>query len=67
MYLQLLVELIHNLSKCFSHYEIPIAIGTHYHTIYLIFKLIRIIPMFIRIEDCSISIGPFIDPLSPAS
>jgi hypothetical protein len=39
----------------------------HYHIIYLIIKLIRINPMFIRIEDCSIFIGPFIDPLSPAS
>jgi hypothetical protein len=39
---------------------------THYHIIYLIIKLIRINRMFIQIEDCSISIGPFIDPLSSA-
>jgi hypothetical protein len=43
---------------------LPLA---HYHIIYLIIKLIRINPMFIRFEDYSISIGPFIDPLSLAS
>ncbi len=32
-----------------------------YHTIYLIIKLFRINFMFIRLEDCSIFIGPFID------
>jgi hypothetical protein len=44
MYLQLLVELIHKLNKCFSHYETLVTIGTlsHYHTIYLIVKLIQI-------------------------
>jgi hypothetical protein len=44
MYLQLLIELIHNLNKCFCHYETIIAIGmlSHYHTIYLIVKLLRI-------------------------
>jgi hypothetical protein len=32
MYLQLLVELIHNLNKCLSHYETPIVITllSHY-------------------------------------
>ncbi len=64
MYLQLLIELIHNLNKCFNHYEILVAIDTLSHY-FLIIKLIRINPMFIRLEDCSISIGPFIDPLSP--
>jgi hypothetical protein len=39
----------------------------HYHIIYLIIKLIRINPMLIQLEDCFISIGPFIDPLSHAS
>jgi len=43
---------------------LPLA---HYHIIYLIIKLIRINPMFLQLEDCFISIGPFIDPLSPAS
>jgi hypothetical protein len=43
---------------------LPLA---HYHIIYLITKLIRINPMFLRLEDCSISIGPIIDPLSLAS
>ncbi len=43
---------------------LPLA---HYHIIYLIIKLIRINPMLIRLEDCSISIGPFIEPPSPAS
>jgi hypothetical protein len=44
MYLQLLVELIHNLNKCFSHYETHVTIGTlsHYHSIYLIIKFTRI-------------------------
>jgi len=32
-----------------------------YHTIYLIVKLSQINLMFIRFEDCSITIGPFID------
>jgi len=40
---------------------------THHHNIYLIIKLIQINPMFLRLEDCSISIRPFTDPLSPAS
>ncbi len=39
----------------------------HYHITYLILKLIRIDHMFLRLEDCSISIEPFTDPLSPAS
>jgi hypothetical protein len=43
---------------------LPLA---HYHIIYLIIKLIRINPMFLQLEDCSIFIGPFIDPLSPIS
>jgi hypothetical protein len=38
-----------------------------YHIIYLIIKLIRNNPMFIWLEDCSISIKPFIDPFSPTS
>jgi hypothetical protein len=33
----------------------------------LIVKLFQINCMFIKFEDCSISIGPFIDPLSPTS
>jgi len=32
-----------------------------YHPIYLIVKLFQINFMFIRLEDYSISIGPFID------
>ncbi len=69
MYLQLLVKLIHNLNKCFSHYETPVAIGTlsNYHTIYLIVKLIQINLMFMRLKDYSISIGPFINTPSTAS
>jgi hypothetical protein len=43
---------------------LPLA---HYHIIYLIIKLIQINPMFLWLEDCSVSIGPFTDPLSPAS
>jgi hypothetical protein len=43
---------------------LPLA---HYHIIYLIIKLIWINPMFIRLENCSIFIGPIIDPLSLAS
>jgi hypothetical protein len=39
----------------------------HYHTIYLIVKLIRINLMFIRLKDCSISIGPFINTSSTVS
>jgi hypothetical protein len=39
----------------------------HYHITYLIVKLIRIDRMFLWLEDYSISIGPFTDPLSPAS
>ncbi len=35
-----------------------------YHTIYLIVKLFQINFMFIRLKDCSIFIGPFIDTLS---
>jgi len=38
-----------------------------YHIIYLIVKLFRINLMFIRLEDCSISIRPFIDTPSTAS
>jgi hypothetical protein len=38
-----------------------------YHTIYLIVKLSQINLMLIKLEDCSISIGPFIDTLSTAS
>jgi hypothetical protein len=69
MYLQLLVELIHNLNKCFNHYETPITISTlsHYHAIYLIVKLIQIDLKFIRLEDCSIPIGPFINTPSTIS
>jgi len=32
-----------------------------YHIIYIIVKLSQINFMFIRFEDCSIFIGPFID------
>jgi hypothetical protein len=32
----------------------------HYHIIYLIIMLSRINFMFIRLEDCAISIGPLI-------
>jgi len=32
-----------------------------YHTIYLIVKLFQINLMFIRLENCFISIEPFID------
>ncbi len=69
MYLQLLIELIHNLNKCFNHHEIPIAIGTlsHYHTIYLIVKFTQINLIFIWLEDCFISIGLFINTSSTAS
>jgi hypothetical protein len=65
MYLQLLVELIHSLNKDFSHYETLVAINTlsYYHTIYLISKFIQINLMFIRLENCSIFIGPFINTL----
>jgi hypothetical protein len=38
-----------------------------YHTIYLIIKLFRVNLMFIRLEDCFISIGPFIDTSSTVS
>ncbi len=38
---------------------LPLA---HYHITYLIIKLIQIDRMFLRLEDCSISIGPFTDP-----
>jgi hypothetical protein len=38
-----------------------------YHTIYLIIKLFQINLMFIRFEDYSIFIGPFIDTLSTTS
>jgi hypothetical protein len=69
MYLKLFVKLIRNLNKCFSHYEIIVTIGTlsHYHTIYLIVKLIRIDLIFIRLEDCSIFIRPFISTPSTVS
>jgi len=43
---------------------LPLA---HYHIIYLISKLIQINPMFLRFEDCFISIRPFTHPLSLAS
>jgi len=43
---------------------LPLAL---YHIIYLIIKLIQINPMFLRLENCSISTRPFIDPLSPTS
>jgi hypothetical protein len=43
---------------------LPLA---HYHIAYLTINLIRINPMFIRLENCPIFIGPSIDPLSPAS
>jgi hypothetical protein len=43
---------------------LPLA---HYHIIYLIIKFIRINLMFLRLENYSIFIGPFIDPLSLAS
>jgi phage protein D len=39
---------------------LPLA---HYHTIYLIVKLTQINLMFIRLEDCSTSIGPSLTPL----
>jgi hypothetical protein len=42
---------------------LPLA---HYHSIYLIVKLIRINLMFIQLEDCSSFIGPFINTLSTA-
>jgi hypothetical protein len=35
----------------------------YYHIVYLIIKLIWINPMFLVLEDYSISIGPFINPL----
>jgi hypothetical protein len=35
----------------------------HYHTIYLILKLSQINLMLLQLEDYSISIGPFINPL----
>jgi hypothetical protein len=38
-----------------------------YHTIYLIVKLFRINLMLIRLDDCFISIEPFIDTFSTAS
>jgi len=34
MNLQLFVELIHNLNKCFNHYEIPVAIDTLSHYLF---------------------------------
>jgi hypothetical protein len=43
---------------------LPLA---YYHIIYFIIKLIRINPMLPRLEDYSISVGPFTDPLSLAS
>jgi hypothetical protein len=43
---------------------LPLA---HYHITYLIIKLIRIDRMFLWLEDCSIFIRPFTDPLSLAS
>jgi hypothetical protein len=38
-----------------------------YHTIYLIVKLFQINFMFIRLENCFIFIGPFIDTPSTTS
>jgi hypothetical protein len=35
----------------------------YYHDIYLIIKLIWINPMFLLLEDYSIFIGPFTNPL----
>jgi hypothetical protein len=35
----------------------------YYHIVYLIIKLIWINPTFLLLEDYSISIGPFINPL----
>jgi hypothetical protein len=35
----------------------------HYHIVYLIIKLILINPSFLWLEDCSIFVGPFINPL----
>jgi hypothetical protein len=34
MSLQLLIELIHNVNKCFIHYETPIAIATLSHYLF---------------------------------
>jgi hypothetical protein len=34
MYLQLLVELIHNLNKCISHHETFVTIGTLSHYLF---------------------------------
>jgi hypothetical protein len=69
MYLQFFIDLIHNLNKCFSHYETHVVSGTlsHYHIIYLIVKLTRIDFMFIQLENCFISIGPFINTLLTVS
>jgi hypothetical protein len=60
MSLQLFIELIHNLNKCFIHYETHVSIITLSHYL-LIIMLFRINLMFIKLEDCFISIGPFID------
>jgi hypothetical protein len=60
MSLQLLIDFIHNLNKCFIHYETPFAIATLSH---YLFMLSQINLMFIRLEDYSIFIGPFIDTL----
>jgi hypothetical protein len=58
MSLQFLVELIHNMHKCFIHYEthVAIAILSHY-----LFNHVVLNFMLIRLKVCSISIGPFID------
>jgi hypothetical protein len=34
MYLQILVELTHDLNKCFSPYETPVIIGTLSHCLF---------------------------------
>jgi hypothetical protein len=67
MKLQLLVELNHNLNKYSIHHEIHVAITTLFPPVYLIVKLSRINLLFTWLEDRFISIGPFIDPLSPTS
>jgi hypothetical protein len=66
MYLELFIELIHNLNKYFSHYETLVTISTLSHYLFS-HKLIRINPKLIRLENYPILIGPSIDPLSPTS
>ncbi len=52
MFLQLLLELIQNLNKCFNHHETPIAISilSHNHTIYLIINCFELILCFTWLE-----------------